>query len=114
MEILSRDCLKEYYLWIMQEYINENKNKINVIYNVPYSPQFNPIEYYHGVLKKEIYQTYIESRDQLNERISKCNNELNKKGFDKYYDKTLNNLKNSVNGDTYMRLYCVAFKFGSL
>ncbi len=70
----------------MQEYINENKNKINVIYNVPYSPQFNPIEYYHGVLKKEIYQTYIESRDQLNK-------ELNKKGFDKYYDKTLDNLK---------------------
>ncbi len=74
MEILSRDCLKEYHLWIMQEYINENKNKIK------YSPQFNPIEYYHGVLKKEIYQTYIESRDQLNK-------ELNKKGFDKYYDK---------------------------
>lgn len=43
----------------MQGFIKVGDQKINVIYNIPYNPETNPIEYVFGWLKNYVKETKI-------------------------------------------------------
>lgn len=57
------------------------KNKM--IYNVPYCPQYNPIEYVNNELKRQIKEKHISNEDDLRLFLDSFVKENNKKGFSK-------------------------------
>lgn len=62
------------------------------IFNVPYSPQFNPIEYLFNTLKGEIKRKCFRSESSIRKflhRFIKRNNECS---LENYYDKAMSNL----------------------
>ena len=69
----------------------EELNK-NIIYNIPYSPEFNPIEYVFNVLKTGIRKSNIDTYNELVLYIDKFIKEMNKIGFRKYFEKSHQNL----------------------
>lgn len=89
------DNAKIHHYKNLKKYVE--RNKIDIIYNVPYCPEYAPIEYYHNTMKNKIYQMDINSLEELKRAVSDINNELNRKGFHNYYEKTFNNLENSIN-----------------
>lgn len=66
--------------------------KKNIIYNVPYRPQFNPIEYVNNELKRQLKQKKINSEKELREIINKFMKDSTKKGLSAYFDKAYANL----------------------
>ena len=64
----------------------DNNIKNKMIYNVPYSPQFNPIEYVNNELKRQIIQNHISNENDLRLFLDKFIKSSNKKGFDNYFD----------------------------
>jgi hypothetical protein len=61
-----------------------------MIYNVPYSPQFNPIEYVNNELKRQIKISKINNRNELNDFMKRFVKENNKKGYKGYFEKACN------------------------
>ena len=70
-----------------------NENGIRRIINVPYSPQFNPIEYTFNTLKRRIKNSNITTFKQLEKTIQKHNKINNTLGMKNYFNHTYNNLK---------------------
>ena len=75
------------------------ENNHNIIYNIPYSPQFNPlslrvnpIEYVFNVLKTEIRNNCIDTYKQLHIKIELFVRKMNSIGFRKYFQKSYDNL----------------------
>ena len=66
--------------------------KIKVIYNVPYHPEFNPIEYLFNTLKSEIKNKYVCNYKQSDYCINNFIIRTNKIGLSKYFQKSYNNL----------------------
>ena len=58
-----------------------NDNHLKVIYNVPYCPQFNSIEYVFGSLKKYIIKNLPSTEDELFKTVSSFVKEVNKVGL---------------------------------
>jgi len=63
--------------------------KSRMIYNVPYSPQFNPIEYVNNELKRQIYTENIKNEKELRRFVK----ENNKNGYRGYFNKAYELLK---------------------
>jgi transposase len=80
---------------ILQEKLKESN--IKSIFNVPYSPQFNPIELHFNTLKNDIKKSNITSEKGLNNILKKHIKSSNKTGFSKYYTHTYEILNNAVN-----------------
>jgi transposase len=78
----------------LKEKLN-NKNIARII-NVPYSPQFNPIEKVFNVLKSYIRKNIVNTHKQLVNCIKKIEKMMNKKGFEKYFDNSYQILESSV------------------
>ena len=70
------------------------ENNHNIIYNIPYSPQFNPIEYVFNVLKTEIRNSCIDTYKQLHIKIESFVRKMNSIGFHNYFQKSYNDLFN--------------------
>ncbi|AYV84901.1 MAG: transposase [Hyperionvirus sp.] len=70
----------------------ENK----IIYNVPYHPQYNPIEYVFNVIKKKINSSDICSYKELVHCLDTEFQRLNGIGFNTYFDHSLKVLKIST------------------
>lgn len=64
----------------------------NLIFNVAYSPEFNPIEYVFNVLKTGIRNNDIDTYDMLVTYIEKFIKDMNKIGFKNYFEKSYTNL----------------------
>ncbi len=75
------------------------KKNIKIIYNVPYSPEYAPIELYHNTLKNKLYQCTIDSLEDLQIEVNKVVNEINKKGCHKYFNKTYDILKKVISSN---------------
>ena len=74
--------------------IMEEKNR-KIIYNIPYCPQFNPIEYVFNVMKKEIRQnSNIDTYNDLKKFINKFVKKMNISGFKNFFEKSYQNLFN--------------------
>lgn len=68
------------------------KQNVKLIYNVPYSPQFNPIEYMFNPLKMNMKNEFIGSEKELIAYLDKFCEETKKKGLNGYFNKSLSNL----------------------
>lgn len=76
-----------------RKFVDQMKeDNINIIYNVPYSPQFNPIEYIFNVLKTEIRKSNIDSYKQLQTMIDSFVKKMNLIGFHNYFQKSYTDL----------------------
>lgn len=53
----------------LKEKIKESGNKL--VFNIPYSPQFNPIEYLNNVIKGKLKSQYVEDIDELGHKLEK-------------------------------------------
>lgn len=78
-----------------------SKKNIKIIYNVPYSPEYAPIELYHNTLKNKLYQCTIESLEDLQMEVNKVVKEINKKGCHKYFNKTYNILEKVIRSNNW-------------
>lgn len=63
-----------------------------LIYNVPYCPEYNPIEYVFNTLKYKLKEEYIDTHEDLQNFLDNFKEEVNKKGLKKYFEKSLSNL----------------------
>ena len=70
--------------------IINNDIRKKFIYNVPYSPQFNPIEYVNNELKRQIKIANIKNKNELIIFMDKFVKQTNKKGLKKYFEKSYN------------------------
>lgn len=61
--------------------------KEKMIYNVPYSPQYNPIEYVNNELKRQIRCENIRNDDELRKYMEKFTRANKRKGNEKYFEK---------------------------
>ena len=68
------------------------KKNIKIIYNVPYSPKFNPIEYVFNTLKEQLKREIVTNLSGLRRFLKKFVNEINVKGLEKYCEHTRKNL----------------------
>ena len=66
--------------------------KIKVIYNVPYHPEFNQIEYQINTFWSEIKNKYVRNYKQSDYCINNFILKTNKIGLTKYFQKSYNNL----------------------
>lgn len=80
---------------ILREKLEESN--IKLIFNVPYSPQFSPIELHFNTLKNDIKKNNITADKELNNILAKHIKSANKTGFSKYYAHTYDILNNTVN-----------------
>lgn len=71
----------------LKDYIE--KNKINVIYNIPYCPEFNPIELLFSPLKNNLSQYKNKNYDDLHGHVSDFFKNFPVSTYKKYYDKAL-------------------------
>jgi len=72
------------------------ENDKTSLFNIPYSPQFNPIEYLFNSIKADIKKNNITTYDKLDKCMKQFVNKTNKIGFEKYFEHTYNNLSNAV------------------
>ena len=63
-----------------------------IIYNIPYSPEFNPIEYLFNTFKQKLSSNYIDTYQDLLMFINTFVLEINKVGLHEYFKKSYSNL----------------------
>ncbi len=68
------------------------RKKVGVIYNVPYCPEYNPIEFVFNTLKSFIKKEYICNYKQLQYKMKIFIGKINEEGLNNYYKRTLENL----------------------
>ena len=69
------------------EYCKEDK--VNILYNVPYNPESNPIEIIFCPVKKFIKSNNTKSMLAINDSINCYMNSVNKKTLKKMFNKAL-------------------------
>ena len=75
---------------VLREYLKKNNKKI--IFNVPYSPKYNPIEYVFNVLKCKLKRNPVTNLSSLRRFMRKFVSETNKTGLENYCKKAKDNL----------------------
>jgi len=88
---------KKYYLLLdnarihhtkkLKDYINSISN-IEIIYNVPYMPEYNPIEYVFNDLKKYL-RNFIITKSNIMKKVGIGIKKVNKNNLIKYYNNSL-------------------------
>lgn len=68
----------------------------HIIYNVPYHPQYNPIECVFNVIKQHINKQHITNYDTLNRHIKNIIRKLNKSGLENYYNHSFEKLMQDI------------------
>lgn len=85
-----------YYRYLMDNAkIHHNKMmddriRDKIVYNVPYCPEYNPIEYFFNTLKQKVKKLNINNISKLQDLLDK---NMSKLRFDKYFEKSYSNLK---------------------
>ena len=66
-----------------------NKNEVNVLYNIPYNPESNPIEMIFNPIKKFIKSNNTKYINTINDSINKYIKNINKETLIKMFNKSL-------------------------
>ena len=69
---------------------------VTKIINVPYSPQFNPIEFTFNTLKLKIKLDNVTTKKQLDKTLLRYFKQANREGFENYYNHTYNNIQKAI------------------
>ena len=67
--------------------------KSKIIYNMPYCPAYNPIEYFFNTFKKEVRKINLTERNNVDKLVNLLDTKFNKTRFDGYFKKSYENLK---------------------
>jgi transposase len=71
---------------IFKEYVNQTK--LNVLYNVPYSPETNPIEMVFSQIKSFVKKRTNNTEKQLRNNINRAIKRVNKDNLKNYFNKS--------------------------
>lgn len=71
----------------MTKYIKEND--LNIIYNIPYCSEYNPIEYIFSLLRKKLLEKEIKSKQDIINTIIKFKKEINKNHVKNIFNKCI-------------------------
>ena len=63
-----------------------------LVYNIPYSPQFNPVEYVNGNIKNKITKCNPTNMNQIPKLLQKELNKIKPLTLKKYFNKSKNEL----------------------
>jgi transposase len=74
--ILLMDNARIHHALTVKDYIKNTENKI--IYNVPYNPETNPIEYVFSAIKNKVRKKNNSKIDKLKKNIIQAINNINK------------------------------------
>ena len=74
---------------VFKQYITDNKN-ISLLYNIPYSPEYNPIEKVFSEVKYNLKQMNIKNSN-IKTKINKAFKKILKEHLVNYYNKSLSN-----------------------
>ena len=85
---LLLDNARIHHSKIFKEFIKEN-NQIKLLFNVPYSPEYNPIEKVFNEIKHNLKQMNIKNNNIKN-NINKAFKKILTEHLIKYYNKSLN------------------------
>ena len=83
------DNAKIHHYGKIKEFINKEP-KIKLIYNLPYTPETNPIERVFNDVKRNLRKNKI-NKNNIIDKINTSLNEINNNNFKAYYDKSLIN-----------------------
>lgn len=72
------------------------RHGITAIYNVPYSPQFNPIEFFFNTFKAHLKRTNTSTERQLDKAVVTVIRKETQKGFSNYFEHTAKNLATAI------------------
>lgn len=76
----------------MKMYIE--KNNINVIFNIPYCSEFNPIEYIFSLLRKKLINENVESINDILKIVINFKKEINKEHVKNIFNKCIKSIEN--------------------
>lgn len=82
-KVLLMDNARIHHSKIFKSYIDSTKNK--VIYNVPYSPEFNPIELSNSKVKQIINKETNDTMESLRRAIDKAYSKISKSDCEHYF-----------------------------
>lgn len=86
--VLLMDNARIHHYKKLKKYMETKKENNNrIVYNIPYNPKTNPIEYLFNSLKYKLNQMNI-TEENLTKSIQSTLKQLNKNGFDCYFDKS--------------------------
>jgi len=88
---LLMDNAKIHHTKKLKEY-TKNKN-INILYNIPYCPEFNPIENVNSMIRNEVRYNKNETFDDIKKVLQDFKNKVHKKEFQNIYNSTFKRLK---------------------
>ena len=74
----------------------DKTQSVTKIINVPYSPQFNPIEFTFNTLKLKIKLDNVTTKKQLDKTLLRYFKQANREGFENYYNHTYNNIQKAI------------------
>lgn len=75
----------------LKDYVK--KKNINIIYNIPYSPEFNPIENVNSMIRNEARYNENKNFEDIKNVINKFKKTNNKQKFQNIYNSTFKRLK---------------------
>lgn len=67
--------------------------KSKIIYNMPYCPSYNPIEYFFNTFKSEVRKINLTETNNVDRLVNLLDTKFNKTRFDGYFKKSYENLK---------------------
>jgi transposase len=77
--ILILDNAKIHHAKLIQPFLNENKDVLELVFLPPYSPKLNMIEELWGWLKKEcVYNVFFKSVEEIAQAVRNFVDEINK------------------------------------
>lgn len=88
---LLMDNAKIHHTKKIKAYIK--KKKINVLYNIPYCPEFNPIENVNSMIRNCVRYNKNETFDDIKNVLQEFQNKNHKKEFQNIYKSTFKRLK---------------------
>jgi len=88
---LLMDNAKIHHTKKLKEYIN--KKNIKVLYNIPYCPEFNPIENVNSMIRNNVRYNKNTTFDDIKNALHEFKNKDHKKEFQNIYNSTFKRLK---------------------
>jgi len=85
------DNAKIHHTKKLKEYIK--KKNINVLYNIPYCPEFNPIENVNSMIRNNVRYNKNAIFDDIKNVLQEFKNKDHKKEFQNIYNSSFNRLK---------------------